>query len=211
MVVRDCSIRTTIVSFFQPDFFLSSTSLSLCNYPASRCRASLPDCGWLKSCSCGLCPVFFSKPEAATILCCRSHGERANSCASKSSHNSQADTGPHTYAADLRMIKILAHSGKFHSGQIVMTDFAFTWYQDLQLTVTEVIDHGLHRVIAHGTYLCFKELLPACLPGRESSAFNYSPDVVQLSNGFHDAPALPGPMCICFCNVAMPQVRSCCC
>lgn len=89
-----------------------------------------------------------------------------------------------------------------------MTDFAFALYRELQLTVTEVIDHGLHNVLAHGTKLHFKELLPACLEGRESWPLGYSPEVEQLTNGYHDAPALPGPMCICFCSVAMPQVRS---
>jgi hypothetical protein len=109
---------------------------------------------------------------------------------------------------DVSLVQSLACSGRFHPGQIIMTDFAFTLYRALQLTVTEVFDHGLHRVASHDIKVCFKEIIPGCLVGRESTALNYSDEVLQLSKGFHDAPALPGPMCICFCNIAMPQVRS---
>ena len=114
------------------------------------------------------------------------------------------------YAPSLRLIQAIASSGKFHPGQIVITDYAFTWYKDLHLTVTEVIDHGLHHVVSEATQVTFKEILPNCLPGRVSSAFKPSPEVQKLSHGFHDAPALPGPMCICFCNITVPQVRSAC-
>lgn len=139
---------------------------------------------------------------AVTLLRCRSNSAQF-------SYNNSV--GNKTLEAGISLLQILADSGKFHPGQIILTDLAFALYHDLHLTVTEVIDHGLHHIVPDGPQLYFKELLPACLAGRESAAFNNSSEVVQLSNGFHDAPALPGPMCICFCNISMPQVRSQCC
>ena len=111
------------------------------------------------------------------------------------------------YSCSVRLLERLALSGMFHPGQIVMTDQAFKCYNDMHLSVSETFNHGLHYVISEATQVTLKELLPSCLPGRVSAAFSSSPDVQKLSLGFHDAPALPGPMCICFCNISAPQVR----
>ena len=112
------------------------------------------------------------------------HENRSMSCRS-SFAQAPLDLGNFNLELDARLLQTIARSGLLVPGQIVMTDLAFTWYRDLQLTVTEVIDHGLHCIAEHNTQLCFKELLPSCLAGRDTVPFSKTPDVVQLSLGYH--------------------------
>jgi hypothetical protein len=103
---------------------------------------------------------------------------------------------------------LLAHADLFHPGQIILTDDAFTWSQDLQLTVCEVYDHGIYHVKPVNKQVCFKELIP-CMTGRQPLELQRlsGDEIIKMSKGYFDAPSLDHPVCICFCYVPMPRVR----
>jgi hypothetical protein len=98
-----------------------------------------------------------------------------------------------------------------HPGQTVLTDRAFMHYQELQLSVCDVFDHGRFRFGSVAADVGLKELLPARLLGRSFPGLQRSALVAgaatQLLKGYHDSPRIDAPVCIGFCNASVPQAR----
>lgn len=79
--------------------------------------------------------------------------------------------------------------------------------QDSQIGNCEVYDHGVFIFEDFGVTVSLKELLPARLRGRQVMAPNDGIEgTFKVQKGYHDAPCIDKPMCICFCKLTMPKV-----
>jgi hypothetical protein len=108
---------------------------------------------------------------------------------------------------EVDLVVHLVLSGALHPGQIVLTDLAFTYYQELPPIVCETYDLGRYNILHLAKKVGLKEVRPARLHARQFPAPRIPEGFVRTQKGFHDAPSIRKPVCICFCKVPTPAVR----
>jgi hypothetical protein len=109
-----------------------------------------------------------------------------------------------------REVDLVAHlvlSGAIHPGQIVLTDLAFASFQELPPGVCDIYDLGRYDIPHLAKTVGLKEVRPARLHGRQFPAPSIPDGFVRTRKGFHNAPSMNKPVCICFCGVPTPAVR----
>eukprot|EP00892_Ulva_mutabilis_P010800 jgi/Ulvmu1/8092/UM004_0331.1 len=116
------------------------------------------------------------------------------------------DGGASALNKEIDFLVTLTACGLLHPGQIILTDCAFMSYQEVQVSVSEVYDHGVFKFDSFDRQTSLKELLPARLLGREFMRLcNDVAGAKKVRKGYHDAPSIEEPMCIGFCKLNMPQ------